>query len=92
MPAGILAGLLLGAAHLSMFHRGVTIACSMRPTVAKWAVFVLSAMRFLMTAVAGFALVRSGFSALGLGIGLLIALYAYRVGLMMLRLPEKGRV
>lgn len=101
MPAGILAGILLGAAHLSLFHRGVGIACAIgRPTAAKAAVFFLGAMRFLMTASAGYALVSSGISAMGLGIGLLVALYVYRVGLVLLggksgqviAVPEEGRV
>lgn len=93
MPAGILAGLLLGAAHLALFHRGVSIACSLRrPSAARWAALIFSAMRFMMTATAGYALIKSGFSPMGLGIGLLVALYVYRGGLMMIRMPKEGRV
>lgn len=93
MPTGILAGLFLGAAHLVLFHRGVSLACSIRrPSAARWVALSLSAMRFLMTASAGYAMVRSGISALGLGTGLLIALYAYRISLMMIPMPREGRV
>lgn len=93
MPSGILAGLLLGALHLALFHRGVSIAFAIgRPDAARWVVFALSGMRFVMTASLGFALVQSGTSALGLGIGLLVALYSYRLSLMLIRMPKEGRV
>lgn len=94
MPAGILAGLLLGAAHLVLFHRGMTIAALAyrQPGIARGIVFLMSAMRLVLTATLGFAMVKSGIPPLGLGIGLLAALYVYRVGLMMLKTPQEGRV
>lgn len=93
MPAGILAGLLLGAVHLAMFHRGISLVCSAAVTGAgRGLAMFLGAMRLVFTAGVGCALVQSGVSPTGLGIGLLVALYVYRLGLMMIRLPERGRV
>ncbi|MCE7869266.1 hypothetical protein DYH09_02695 [bacterium CPR1] len=93
MVTGILSGLLLGIVHLSLFQRGVSMACAVsRPVAARWLAVSLCTLRLLMTALAGFVLIGAGCSPVGLGAGLLTALYVYRASLLIARVPKEGRV